>query len=62
MKTDITFFMGNEVFNIFHLTIIFEKSKIFGENGVKNFWETWPFFRRKGRHRPKMNITPFIEN
>ncbi len=31
-KVNITFFVGNEVLNIFHLTIFFEKNNIFQNN------------------------------
>ncbi len=36
-KMNITFFMGNEVLNIFSLNNFFEKSNIFGENREKIF-------------------------
>ncbi len=37
-KMSITFFMGNEVLNIFSFNSFFEKSNIFGENREKIFW------------------------
>ncbi len=38
MKMNITFFIRNEVLNIFSLNSFAEKSNIFGENGGKHFW------------------------
>ncbi len=43
---NITFFMGNEVLNIFSFNNFFEKSNIFGENRGKNFGG--PIFQEKG--------------
>ncbi len=58
MKMNITFFMGNEVLNIYSYNNFSEKLNIFGENGEKNFWGTRPFFR-SGHVTLKMNITFF---
>ncbi len=44
-KLNITFLMGNEVFNIFSSNNFFEESNIFQENGEKCFWGTTIFFR-----------------
>ncbi len=56
-KINRTFFVGNEVLNIFHLTTFLEKT-IFSEIAVKNnFWRTWSFYREMGCRTEKMNIT-----
>ncbi len=39
-KWSITFFMGNEVLNIFLFNSFFDKSNIFRENGEKKFGGT----------------------
>ncbi len=62
MRMNITFFMGNDILNIFSFNNFSEKSNIFGENGGKNFWRTRPFFRRRGHLTIKMNINFWIKN
>ncbi len=52
-KLNITFFMGNEVLNIFSSKRFFDESDIFRENGKKLGGGTWPFFRRWGLLTPK---------
>ncbi len=47
-ENDLTFFMENEVLNIFSCNNFFPKSNIFGGKGEKNFGGTLPFFRRRG--------------
>ncbi len=61
-KMNITFFIGNEVLNIFYLTI-FSKKATFSEKMVKKkFRGTRLFFRGWGHLTPKINITFFITN
>ncbi len=44
IKMNITFFMGNEVLNIFSSNNFFEISNSFGENGEKKFGGNMPIF------------------
>ncbi len=46
-KVNITFFVGVDVLNIFHLTT-FSKKTIFSKISAKNyFWGAWPFLRER---------------
>ncbi len=56
-KVNITFFVGNEVLNIFHLTIFSQKSNIFQNNGEKLFLGGMTIFAGTDRGTTKMNIT-----
>ncbi len=58
-----TFFMGNEVLNIFLFNNFFEKSNIFRENGEKIF-AGHDHFLGEGEESLtlKMNINFFIKN
>ncbi len=58
-KMNITFFMRNEVLNIFSSNKFFEKKQNFWRKGGKNFWGAWPLFKGKGHLTLKMNITFF---
>ncbi len=58
-KMNRTFFMENEVLNIFHWTVFLKKAVFLEKMGKNNFWGTWPFFRRKGHLTLKTNITFF---
>ncbi len=60
MKMNITFFMENEVLNMFSSNNFFGKRNIFWENGEKQFWGCEHLL---GDHlRTKNNITLFIAN
>ncbi len=66
-KINITFFVGNEVFNIFHKTIFFikqffRKNNIFQNNCEKNFWGDLTIFEGTGRRMRKINITFSVGN
>ncbi len=56
----VTFFIGNQVSNIFLCYNFFEESPILRENGEKIFVRC-PFFREGDHLTPKMNITFFIK-
>ncbi len=63
MKMNITFFMGNEVLNIFYLNNFFEESNIFREIDERFFWGTSIFKEKESLDlTPKMNTTFFIIN
>ncbi len=58
-KINITFFVGTEVLNIFHLTIFLKKHNIFQNNRDKKFWGAWPFLRKQGVGQQQW-IKPFV--
>ncbi len=57
-KINITFFMENEVLNMFSINSFFGKSNIFRENSKKQFWGYGHLLG--GHHGTKKNIRLFI--
>ncbi len=56
-KININFFVRNEVFNIFHITIKKKKKKLFSKITVKNNFWGMTIFQGIGRRMTKINIT-----
>ncbi len=56
MKVNITFSVGNEVLNIFYLTIFLKKAILSKITAKHNFWGM-TIFEGKGRRTTNMNIT-----
>ncbi len=61
-KINITFLVGIEILNIFHLTIFSKKTNIFQNNSKKLFLGCMTIFEGMGCLTTKMNITFFGGN
>ncbi len=61
-KINITFFMGNEILNIFSSYDFTQEATFTQKKVKKNFGVTRSFLMKWGHLRPKMNINFFITN
>ncbi len=61
-KINVTFFVGIDVFNIFHSTTFSKKNNIFQNNSEKLLLAGMTIFEGTGRQTTKMNITFFWGN
>ncbi len=61
-KINITFFVGNEVLNIFYLTIFLKKKNNIFENNQKKFFRRRDHFRGKGASDDKNEYNLFHGN